>query len=98
MHLSIHLSIYLAIYLSLPESASHHSGVHLFDSIVSKSDLKPWVFSIINHLLTGMILQVADKNLRNSTEMYPPEVSQLAPEKLPSQKRKVIFQPSFFRG
>ncbi len=29
---------------------------------------------------------------------YPPEVLQLAPEKLPKPKRKVISQPSFFRG
>ena len=28
---------------------------------------------------------------------YPPEVLQLAPEKLPKPKRKVISQPSFFR-
>ena len=29
---------------------------------------------------------------------YPPEVLQLAPEELPKPKRKVISQPSFFRG
>ena len=27
-----------------------------------------------------------------------PEVEQLVPEKLPSQKDRMIFQPSFFRG
>ena len=31
-------------------------------------------------------------------ERYPPEVSQLAPEKWPGPNRKVIFQPPFFTG
>ena len=29
---------------------------------------------------------------------YPPEVEQLAPEKLPGPNRRVVFQPPFFRG
>ena len=38
-----------------------------------------------------------EHNLPNH-RVYSPEFYQFAPENIPSQKERIIFQPSFFRG